>query len=305
MEMGFATMAAQLTNGGHLDVRLGNVAQWSPENRAQALSWIRAGFAKDSRPVFLDAYLKPFATRAEVPGKVDAPPVPLHGFMDAIPQEIKNLAAYIPTKQEHLTGKISDETLAHVAAGTLPDDHYGKPAPKDEAPKHPPLFVSANKGPTITPDFARIVESVYASDAFADYDDLEKNLEVGEQRGDYLTLREHLDKAEMRARRAHKLLLGAKLERSNWERDAEVTAAGMRRKAAEELEDEKADGTRKKMITDADVTARVAELFPDEWRAQEQMRHKIKGTESTIEHLVGQWNSKPFSLKTLLETLRK
>src|ERR1019366_4984265 len=96
MEMGFATMAAQLTNGGHLDVRLGNVAQWSPENRAQALSWIRAGFAKDSRPVFLDAYLKPFATRAEVPGKVDAPPAPLHGFMDAIPQEIKNLAAYIP-----------------------------------------------------------------------------------------------------------------------------------------------------------------------------------------------------------------
>jgi hypothetical protein len=99
--------------------------------------------------------------------------------------------------------------------------------------------------------------------------------------------------------------LGAKLERSNWERDAEVTSAAMRRKAAEELEDEKADGTRKKMITDADVTARVAEIFPDEWRAQEQMRHKIKGTESTIEHLVGQWNSKPFSIKTLLETLRK
>src|ERR1019366_185937 len=267
MEMGFATMAAQLTNGGHLDVRLGNVAQWSPENRAQAHRWILGGFVKNARPVFLDAYLKPFA-------EVD-------------------LAKHARTEPGDAV--IPPAVVTIMVKDVIPD----------EAPKHPPLFVSANKGPTITPDFARIVESVYASDAFADYDDLEKNLEVGEQRGDYLTLREHLDKAEMRARRAHKLLLGAKLERSNWERDAEVTAAGMRRKAAEELEDEKADGTRKKMITDADVTARVAELFPDEWRAQEQMRHKIKGTESTIEHLVGQWNSQPFSLKTLLETLRK
>src|ERR1019366_1581133 len=61
MEMGFATMAAQLTNGGHLDVRLGNVAQWSPENRAEAHRWILGGFVKNARPVFLDAYLKPFA----------------------------------------------------------------------------------------------------------------------------------------------------------------------------------------------------------------------------------------------------
>src|ERR1019366_2076133 len=230
-------------------------------------------------------------------GKVDAPVhKPVKSAVLEIPQEVKNLTAGPNTREEHLRGPATPTEQVQWKSNDAVLEMKREP---------PPLFVSANKGPTITPDFARIVESVYASDAFADYDDLEKNIEVGEQRGDYLTLREHLDKAEMRARRAHLLLLGAKLERSNWERDAEVTSAAMRRKAAEELEDEKADGTRKKMITDADVKARVAEIFPDEWRAQEQMRHKIKGTESTIEHLVGQWNSKPFSIKTLLATLRK
>jgi hypothetical protein len=168
----------------------------------------------------------------------------------------------------------------------------------------PPLFVSANKGPTVTADFERIVETLYAVDAAKEYEDLEKNLEVGEERGDFRTLQQHLDKAEARARRAHKLFIGAKLERERWELDAEATFAAMRTAAIDDLEGAKAAG-RKKMITDADVRSKMAELFRDEWKHQELKRVKLKGMVDSIEHLVGRWDSKCRSLQTLLQTLRK
>jgi hypothetical protein len=174
-------------------------------------------------------------------------------------------------------------------------------------PTPPPLFASANswQGPGVHPDFERIVETIYQTDAFKDYVDLESSLEVGDQRGDYRTLTEHLDKAERRARRAHALYLGAKLERARWEMDSEVTLAGMRTKASDELEEEKDRGERKKAITDADVRARMAELFPDEWRHQELKRVKLKGTEEHLERLADLWKVKCFSLSTMLSNLRK
>lgn len=168
-----------------------------------------------------------------------------------------------------------------------------------------PLFVSANKGSGIHPDFERIVETIYQVDAFKDYEDLEQNLEVGDQRGDYKTLQEALDKAERRARRAHALYLGAKLERARWELDSDVVVARMRADAADELETEKARGERKKAITDGDVQARIAEKFPDEWRHQQLKRVKLKGTEEHLERLADLWRIKCFSLSTMLGNLRK
>jgi len=253
-------------------VKLGHISQWTLVQRLQARDWLETS---GPMPEFLKPFVADAATESpKAPTRVGvAPPTQ--------PAIVETIAGIPGTREEAIRANI--------------------PLPKPEVP----LFATANKGPGITPDYARIIESVYAVDAFKDYTDLETNLEVGEQRGDYHTLREHLDKAEQRARRAHRLYLGAQLERSNWERDAEVTSAAMRSEAHAELEAEKEAGERKKMITDADVTSRVAEKFPDEWRAQETMRRKLKGVESTIEHLTERWNSKCSSLRTLLETLRK
>ena len=193
--------------------------------------------------------------------------------------------------------------------GELPGEgaHDPETGEIEEPPKKapPPLFASANLGPGISPDFQRIIETTYAADAFKDYDDLEKNLEVGENRGDYGTLREALDKAEARARRAHRLYLGSKIELVNWEADARAVMAAMREKARLQLEDEKADGVRKKAIVKDDVVDRIADLFPDEWKAQEVMRAKLKGVVEDMEHLAARWNGKCQDLRTLLETLRK
>jgi len=177
--------------------------------------------------------------------------------------------------------------------------------PSEPSPTPPPLFASAQGGSGINADFARIIETTYAADAFRDYDDLEKNLEVGEDRADYATLREHLDKAEVRARRAHRLFIGSKLERVKWELDSRKVMAGMRVEATTALQGEKDAGDRTKRITNDDVESKMAELFPDEVEAQELTRVKLKGVEESLEHLVRRWDSKCGSLRTLLETLRK
>ena len=181
-------------------------------------------------------------------------------------------------------------------------DKFAAQYPKNEPP---PLFTSANLGPGINPDMARIVETIYQVDAFSDYRDLEQNLEVGEERGQYKTLAEHLDKGEKRARRAHALYLGAKLELAKWEIDSRKVTSVMRGEAHAELEAEKAAGERKKMITNDDIETRISEKYPDEWASQELSRVKLKGMVEHLERLAELWKNRCFSLGTQLSNLRK
>jgi hypothetical protein len=172
-------------------------------------------------------------------------------------------------------------------------------------PKSVPLFASANKGPGITPDFERIVEAVYQVDAWREYEDLEANLEIGDERGDYGTVAKHLDGAEKRARRAHALYLSAKLELLRFETECQKVQAGMRQKATEVLSDEKEDGGRRKQITDADVRAKMAEMYPDEFVHVEERLAKLKGAVAHMERLADLHRNRCFSASTLLSTLRK
>lgn len=194
-------------------------------------------------------------------------------------------------------GGLADQLVSATAGTRVP-----LPSLKKEPP---PLFASANLGDGIHPDFQRIIETTFAADAFRDYDDLERNLEVGDQRGDYAALREHLDKAEARARRAHKLYLGSKLELVKWEADSRGVNAAMRDEARQELEAEKLAGERKKVISKEDVEDRIADKYADEWKAQEVRRSKMKLVVEDLEHLTRRWDAKAVDLRTLLETLRK
>lgn len=190
-----------------------------------------------------------------------------------------------------------EETGTRVPVVPVPDGR-----PKNEPP---PLFTTAHKGEGIHPDVQRIIETIYAPDIFQQYGDLEQNLEVGDDRGDYRTLTVHLDKAEARARRAHKLYLGAKLELAGWELDARKVTSAMRGEALAELEAEKEAGERRKAITNDDVESRIAEKFPDEWKAQQLTHVRLKGVVDDMEHMTRAWNNKCGDLRTLLETLRK
>lgn len=185
-----------------------------------------------------------------------------------------------------------------------PDNSPGVAGPTGPGPAVP-LFASANKGAGINPDMQRIVEAIYRVDASVEYQDLESNLEVGDQRGDYGTLLKHLDKAERRARTAHQLFLGMRLERKRWELDADDVTASMREKAVAALEKEKLLGDKTKRITNDDVDAQIRQMFRDEFRAQSIKRVQLAGAEAQLERDADLWKARCHTLGTMISTLRK
>lgn len=177
----------------------------------------------------------------------------------------------------------------------------------NEAINPPPLFASANQGEQyqLPVGYQRIVESIHVPDPEAEYARLERALTVGEQRTDYGSLNAALDRAEDNARAAHRLYLAAKLQRERYELEAEPVIGAMRDQATAKLEQEKVAGTRKKQITDADVRAYAATMFPDEWTAQQMALSQVQAMEKMLERLADLWLRRCSSLATMLSSLRK
>lgn len=169
------------------------------------------------------------------------------------------------------------------------------------------VFLSANREPPAGASFHRITERIFSVDVLADYDRLERDLKIGSGRMDYGILLKALDEAEDNARLAHKLFLSAKVERALWDADAEVIKSAMWAQARKDLEDEKTvkvEG-RKKQITDADVSAKCAEMFPEDWKRLIVRAKKYKGAEEHLERLADLWQARCRSLQTMVSTLRR
>lgn len=180
-----------------------------------------------------------------------------------------------------------------------------------EMKKPPPLFQTANgrgaaPGEVVPRDFDGLVETVHAvPDMRKEYAELEAALRIGEKRTDYGTVLRALDEAEDNARRAHRLYLAARAEQARWEIDTAKVAGEMRAAAVSSLEEEKAQRDRRKQITEGDVEGRMATLYPDEFGHQKMKRTKVEGTVKAMERLAELWKGRCFSLRTMLETLRK
>lgn len=200
------------------------------------------------------------------------------------------------TKQE------ATKILSRDLKGAMEEERRREDAP---AP-NPLVWDSANRRerPTVDPAFQAIVTTLFVDDPKATYDRLEKALVVGDKRTDYGSMMEHLDRAERNARDAHRLWQTAIVEYKRWEMDSEVTFAGMRSQASRSLQDEKEKGVRSKQITDADVEARIASLYPDEWRAQQSERAKLKAMLASMENLAEVWLSRCKTLQVLLSKQR-
>jgi len=164
-----------------------------------------------------------------------------------------------------------------------------------------PKFLSPNR-PKETPIsdwFFGIQEKVFVDgdDPESVYDALEGKLKASDKLGHHNAA---LDEAEANWRLAHRLYMTAKVERLRWEQDNDTTFASLWEAANRELQTEKDLGNRSKQITDADIKARCAKLFPDEMRAQEVARARAKATEDTLAHLVEAWGQKCKSLNTIV-----
>lgn len=156
----------------------------------------------------------------------------------------------------------------------------------------------------IDPAFERIMEKLVVTDPTAAYEQLETGLRIGEQRGEYGVMIKALDEAEANARIAHRLWQGAIQERKRWELENDVVFAAMRTEATRSLQYEKDKGLRSKQITDADVESRAAAMHPDQWRAQEVERVRVKSMVDSMGNLAEMWASRCKSLQVLLSKQR-
>jgi hypothetical protein len=120
----------------------------------------------------------------------------------------------------------------------------------------------------------------------------------------YIELAEELDDAARLHRDASKLHAHAKVTLADFEADCEVMRGDMRTQAIAQLKAEKEEKGGKQ-ITDGDVTARMALLFPDEYRRQEGLKAKAKATIAHLETLVKVWELRRREIDTMLRECRK
>lgn len=182
-------------------------------------------------------------------------------------------------------------------------------APADDAPpgdQFPTLEKEANVHPEPSPGMRRIISHIFDSDedVWETYQQLKQALKVGERRTDYGTLMHALDEAEENWGKAHRLYCIARVEQERVEMDAAVLESVARREALKQLEAEKDSGQRKKQITEADIEARVLEVYPEDARRLRELKLKVRKTVENAQELVSMWSSRTRTLQTMVGKLR-
>lgn len=196
-----------------------------------------------------------------------------------------------------------EETVEEISKKLNKELHPDQAADDEPLPFN---FESANapRKAKLREDLDKIVEVVFVNNMQETWERLRKALVIGEKRSDHGTLQQALDRAEKNAHDAHRLYVTAKVEHQRWERENDVVFSAMWSKANRSLQKEKDDGLRSKQITDADIKARMATLWPDEYSAQETRRAKVKATVEALEDLAEQWKSRCRTLQTMMGKLR-
>jgi hypothetical protein len=160
------------------------------------------------------------------------------------------------------------------------------------------------QSPKILPAVQNIIVSVFEVNFDTEWKRLHDNLVLGNERTDHGSVVRHLDFAEDNARAAHKLWVCIRVEYERFEIDQKVLQAGMRNAAHAELQAEKDAKTRTKQITDEDVLTKMAELFPDEYRATELEKIKFRKTVEHAEAFSKVWFGKCETLRAILRGMR-
>lgn len=220
----------------------------------------------------------------------------------AVPGPVVRVPVHV---EEALAAQQRADEAAMVGAGSPADTpaRVDGETLKEKAERMRALtFPSANRKRGEVPlsdDFERVTLSYLVEEPYKVYQQLERELDLGDQRDDRGSVRKAADRAESNARLAHRLWMTARVEERRWELENEATFAAMRTEATAALQREKVAGDRSKQITDADVTARACAMYPDEYRAQEVRKKKVDGMVKSCENLSTLWNSRCRTLQEL------
>jgi hypothetical protein len=144
-----------------------------------------------------------------------------------------------------------------------------------------------------------MVETRFATDSqiAGEIEELDRELATADCLGNHASA---LDSAEHRARRAFRVYLQVQEMREEWELENKVIFGSMRAEAMRTLQREKDSGARSKAITNDDIEAEMARIYPDQWIAQEKQRAKARRVEEDARHRAEMWSSKCRSLGVLV-----
>lgn len=163
------------------------------------------------------------------------------------------------------------------------------------------------KSPDLPPAYGRIVRTLFAFDPDKVFDELEAAMRLPKPMRDmgYLELSEYLDQASRHHVNASKLHADAKVKLALFEADCLAISGDMRKQASVQLKAEKDEAKGGKMITESDIEARIAQIFPDEFRRQTKLRNEMKATVGHFETYVRSWELRRRELDTMLRECRK
>jgi hypothetical protein len=154
-------------------------------------------------------------------------------------------------------------------------------------------------------DYQRVLETTYVGEGFyAACQRCDAALQVGEGRSDHGSLNTALDLAEPNARLAHNLWVTVAIDRKRFNLDQDILVAAMRNEATTALQEEKAQGTRTKQITEADIAAQMQAMYPDAYREAEMKRFEFEMIERSMLNRVEVAMSKCRSVQTMFSKVR-
>jgi hypothetical protein len=158
--------------------------------------------------------------------------------------------------------------------------------------------------PEIPAPVRSIIESVFRVNYEEDWKHLHAQLTIGIDRTNHAVVAAHVDHVQDRANSALKLYLNLKLEYEHYKLNREIVWAAIRDEANAELQREKDAGLRNKSITDADVTAKMAELHPDEYRRVEMEKKKFELAVEQAKGFADRWADRPRDVNSLLNKMK-
>lgn len=148
----------------------------------------------------------------------------------------------------------------------------------------------------------------------AEYLDLRSKLRFADQgkasRKTYGELQDELNAAEENVQRAAELHARASAAFIEFEGDAKIILGSLRDPAKKALEQKKAElfkteGVKGKVISNDDIEAEIASLFPDEWAELEKRRTRAKLSIKLMGDLKEQLASRAWDLRTMLARSRQ
>ncbi len=173
----------------------------------------------------------------------------------------------------------------------------------------------ASGDPQLGGEWERIITTIFTIDERKTFDRLTSELSFGDgaHRREYSEIFDALDIATTRTDEASRLYVNAKVALATYLAEVASYESDMREQARTSLEDAKqakasvkgAKGSGGKAITEADVVARMAKIFPDEYRRIETTKARAEEAVGHMKRLLERWEERTRALDAMLRSSRK